>query len=177
MLFLKNYLNNKDFRNLLRGFNLYKDLLNNKIIKYTYLHDKQYKNVSIKFHHFNFYHLTGINYKRGSKLYKDLSDNKVNRNLLFYQKYTSWKLESLVHIAQLLNINCVNITESYRGTHLEFSNLIKSKKRILALAIDINSKGYYYCKSLLNLKHTNEYNNLKFYPIINIEVINTKEKE
>ena len=168
-------LNDFDFNKLRLGFLLYDSLFCEKTIVYTFNYKSHLQRLNVHFEKTNFLHLSGVTYYRSPlKFYNDLKNHHVNRNKLLYKNsQTKLKLDVLPELNLLTNCDQVRITLNGSLLQLQFNNLIRSKKAIIALACDKSSqKSISYPKSLLNLHYGNF--NQKSFPVTDIQIFDYK---
>lgn len=168
-------LNDSDFNKLRQGFILYDSLFCEKTIIYTFNCENRLQKLSVHFEKTNFLHLSGISYYQSPvKFYNDLKSHHVNRNRLLYKNsQTKLKLDVLPELDLLIDCDQIRVTLNGSLLQLQFNNLIRSKKAIIALACDKSSStSVSYPKSLLNLHYGNF--NQKSFPVTNIQIFNYK---
>lgn len=167
-----------DFQRLKEGFEFYHKYLKDNVIEYSFCDEDNYLcSIKVTFKAHNFQHLSGVEYGdySANKFYKDLLNNKIDRKLLIYKNsYTKLKLQALSSLKLIVNRNQVRVTKgSGANEKLVFDNLIRSKKKIFAIACRTRKQGDISDPiSLLNLK-SSKIDNIKSFPVVNIQIKKT----
>lgn len=172
---LKESLNDSDFNKLLNGFKIYDELFCDNTIVYTYKKGNEINELSVFFTKSNFKHLCGVEYVNNNNanvFYNRLKNHQIHKKQIQYKNsFTKLKLNVLPYLDCLLDPEKIRITLRSNLLHLNFDNLIKSKKAILAIACDKEPhKCTSYPKSLINLKNTQI--SQKSFQVTEIKIIN-----